>query len=161
MAKQKPTCEKCHFRFTGECTENSPCALFQTKAQFVTFIKNLLRKGTFMWKSRSVAKNKAKVGPATYQCEDCGIYVYEGKKSLEKAMEVIDVPENITLIKGGTKLDHIKPIVDPSVGFSTWDSFVLGSFCFVNNFQVLCEDCHNSKTAIEKGVSKQRGKSEV
>ena len=49
----------------------------------------------------------------------------------------------------GVNVDHILPIVNPSEGFVSWDSFIEGLFCPINNLQVLCSDCHTEKSATE------------
>ena len=54
--------------------------------------------------------------------------------------------------KSGIELqvDHIQPVVGPE-GFTTWDAYIDQLFCDESNLQVLCLDCHKSKTLIEKG----------
>jgi 5-methylcytosine-specific restriction endonuclease McrA len=48
------------------------------------------------------------------------------------------------------QVDHIQPVVGPE-GFTTWDAYIDQLFCDESNLQVLCLDCHKSKTLIEKG----------
>jgi hypothetical protein len=47
-------------------------------------------------------------------------------------------------------VDHIRPVVDPQVGFVSWDEFISRLFCDKSNLQVLCSDCHTVKTANER-----------
>ena len=54
------------------------------------------------------------------------------------------------------QVDHIKPIINPSIGFTTWDDVVNNMFCEKNNLQVLCLACHKIKTQAEKAISKER-----
>jgi 5-methylcytosine-specific restriction endonuclease McrA len=55
------------------------------------------------------------------------------------------------------QVDHIHPIIDPSVGFESWDETIDRMFCEKNNLQVLCTNpCHKSKTAAEKQQAKER-----
>lgn len=56
------------------------------------------------------------------------------------------------------QVDHIKPVVDPTKGFKSWDSFVENLFCESNNLQVLCLDCHRQKTYQEKLEKKNANK---
>ena len=54
-------------------------------------------------------------------------------------------------------VDHIEPVVDPLIGFTTWDSYIERMFCEVDNLQVICHDCHEMKCAEERELRK-RGK---
>lgn len=50
-----------------------------------------------------------------------------------------------------TKLaDHIEPVVDPVVGFTTWDVYV--QRMFFGKLQALCDSCHKAKTKKEAGI---------
>ena len=53
-------------------------------------------------------------------------------------------------------VDHINPIIDPAVGFISWDSFIEGLFCEAENLQALCKDCHKIKTKEETDIAKDR-----
>ena len=55
--------------------------------------------------------------------------------------------------------DHINPIVDPVVGFVSWDSFVERLFCPAENLQVLCKPCHEIKTQAERKIRNAHKKS--
>ena len=52
-------------------------------------------------------------------------------------------------------VDHIKPIVDPVKGFTTWDSFIENLFCDGTNLQVLCTTCHSEKSLLENNKRKK------
>lgn len=52
------------------------------------------------------------------------------------------------------QVDHIQPVVDPKIGFTTWDSFIERLFCDKDNLQILCKECHSLKTHEEKQQSK-------
>ena len=54
------------------------------------------------------------------------------------------------------QIDHIKPVVDPKVGFIGWDIFIERLFCVSSNLQVLCLDCHTVKTIKEKMLRKRK-----
>ncbi len=51
------------------------------------------------------------------------------------------------------RVDHIKPIIDPQVGFTTWDDFIRNLFCEVDNLQAVCVPCHDRKTRAERMVA--------
>lgn len=49
-------------------------------------------------------------------------------------------------------VDHVLPVVDPHIGFVSWDIFIERLFCEKNNLQILCSSCHTKKTRIEREV---------
>jgi 5-methylcytosine-specific restriction endonuclease McrA len=53
-------------------------------------------------------------------------------------------------------VDHIVPIVDPAVGFVSWDSVIDRMFCDSSNLQLLCRACHKIKSQEEIEVAKAR-----
>jgi hypothetical protein len=109
-----------------------------TEAGFVAFIRSALRGASLRWRPRWEALNDAYfrdgINPATgrkcklHRCQRCSALG----------------PKN------SMKVDHIIPVVNPSTGFTTWDSFINRLFCEKDNFQILCEDCHNRKTKSER-----------
>lgn len=52
------------------------------------------------------------------------------------------------------EVDHIQPVVDPDVGFVSWDLFIERLYCKMENLQTLCKSCHKEKTKDER---KERG----
>ena len=81
-----------------------------TQAKFNSFIKNNLRAATRKWEPIQQCKKRAHVARGLYKCDGCGQEVpptyYDGDK--RKRMKNIFV-------------DHVVPIIDPAVGFTTWD----------------------------------------
>ena len=57
--------------------------------------------------------------------------------------------------------DHINPVIDPLVGFTTWDSVIERMFCETEGFQILCKPCHNNKSSAEKRQAKERRKKKM
>ncbi|CAB5222032.1 HNHc domain containing protein, partial [uncultured Caudovirales phage] len=53
------------------------------------------------------------------------------------------------------EVDHIKPVIDPKKGFTTWDDYIKRLFCTEDNMQTLCKPCHLAKTKLEKEISKK------
>ena len=52
--------------------------------------------------------------------------------------------------KGEMRADHIDPVVDPDIGFTTWDEFVERMFVEREGFQAICVGCHKIKSAEER-----------
>lgn len=92
-----------------------------------TFVKGLLRRGTFHWRARTEAMTAARVSRGRYLCAEC--------KDQFGPKEVI--------------LDHIDPVVDPKTGFTTWDDYIRRMYPPAEGFQVLCSGCSAVKTEIE------------
>lgn len=82
---------------------------------------------TFRWSpARRAVKNRAKD-----KCELCG------KKDKKIAV------------------DHILPVVDPSLGFTTWDSYYSRLFVSEENLQALCKVHHSEKTKAENELRRK------
>lgn len=56
------------------------------------------------------------------------------------------------------QVDHIEPVVDPKVGFISWDIFIQRLFCEKKNLQVLCKSCHLIKTKAETDSKPKKDK---
>lgn len=110
-----------------------------TEARYVSFIKSLLRAGSRKWGPNQKVKKDARVGRGQYKCASCGQVVPPTLKG-----------------KNNLIVDHINPIINPSIGFTTWDSFIENLFCEEDNLQLLCLDCSNRKTAEERQIAKER-----
>lgn len=115
-----------------------------SEAKFNSFIKSALRAASRRWPPKYTSLNDAYVDRRTniksgklakhYLCAICGGF-----------FPAADV-----------QVDHIEPVIDPAVGFTTWDDVVERLFCEKENLQVLCTCCHKSKTAVEKQQAKER-----
>lgn len=114
-----------------------------TEARFRSFITSLLRRGTTRWAPRSNVMREARVDRGIYLCAGCD--------------ETVPVTVKIKGVrKKNVFVDHIDPVVDPAVGFTTWDEYVERMFCEADNLQVLCMSCHDVKTQKERDIAKQR-----
>ena len=117
------------------------CSEQWTEARFNSFIKSILRQGSRRWGPLHECLKEANVSRGIYHCSEC-------KQ---------DVPVTIPVIKDGKRkrvknvlVDHIKPIIDPATGFTTWDDCINMMFCEKDNLQVLCKECHDIKTKNER-----------
>jgi hypothetical protein len=115
----------------AEFDENKSSRVVAKKAKgkqtLSTFIKGLLRRGSFHWRARTEAMTAARVERGKYKCATC---------------EDLFGPKEVAL-------DHIQPVVDPKAGFTTWDDYIARLFCAAEGFQVICNSCHDAKTLIE------------
>lgn len=96
-----------------------------------SFAISTLRRATYRWKPRDVAKKAAKVSRGLYTCNVCKKVVRDKDK----------------------ELDHIIPVV-PISGWVSFDSFIERLFCSQENYQVICTPCHIEKSAKEGSVRK-------
>jgi 5-methylcytosine-specific restriction endonuclease McrA len=113
-----------------------------SEARFNSFIKSLLRKGTMRWAPKNLVLKEARTAKGVYLCAGC-------KE---------EVP--VTVKKDGKRVrnvfvDHINPIVDPALGFTSWDDYIDRMFCEKDNLQLLCKDCHDLKTSKERQQAKE------
>lgn len=97
-------------------------------------MKWTLRKASYRWPPRYEAVKLARVGKGVYQCRGgC-------KKQLKT---------------GEFKVDHINPVVNPRLGFTTWDEYIRRMFCKARGYQVLCKECHDEKTKKENEIRRK------
>lgn len=109
-----------------------------TEAKFVNFVKNQLRRAK--WPPIFEVKKEANVSRGVYLCAGCDQHVPPTIKQGRKRVNNIFV-------------DHIIPVIDPTVGFVGWDSFIDRLFCEKDNLQLLCGECHDAKTAEERRIA--------
>ncbi len=117
-----------------------------TEARFASFIKSALRAASQRWPPKfsalADAKRGKRINTATgriaehYQCASC-------KKEFPAS---------------AIQVDHILPVIDPNVGFSTWDDVIKRMFCEAEGFQIVCKRCHKVKTTAERQTAIERKK---
>lgn len=119
-----------------------------TDSRFHSFVKSALRSASSRWPPKFDAINNSFVGKRV------------NKKSGREAKHYKcnccwgDFPAS------EIQVDHIQPVIDPFVGFVSWDEVVKRMFCEAEGFQILCKACHKNKTAEERQQSKERKQNE-
>lgn len=54
--------------------------------------------------------------------------------------------------KRETHVDHVNPVIDPTTGFTTWESYFGRLYVGVDQLQVLCKKDHKVKTKAENKI---------
>ena len=98
-----------------------------------TFLTGYLRRASLHWPARNEALTDARSARGWYKCAMC---------QEEYKRDQVDI-------------DHIKPIVSLKDGFTTWDDYINALFCPKEGFQILCQNCHETKTMIEDTMRMQ------
>jgi 5-methylcytosine-specific restriction endonuclease McrA len=111
---------------------------------FQKFLKNFviatLRRATYRWPYKNMAKNLKRLERGLYECQVC-----HGAFS----------PKQINL-------DHIIPVIDPFKGFTDWNDFINRLFVKTDGFQVLCSElCHSNKSILENIIRTQNGQKPI
>ena len=131
----------------GSGADKARCSGRMTEAQFITFVKNQLRGASWKWFPISETLKKARVSKGWYRCAGCDHIVPTTKLVDGKRVKWVSV-------------DHVDPIIDPEVGFKSWDDFINNLFCEEENLQLLCRECHDGKSSLEKNIAVERRRKE-
>lgn len=94
------------------------------------FVINNLRKASWKWPYKNACKKKAKIARNQYVCNQCKL-IFPNKE---------------------VKVDHKVPVIDPLIGWVDFNTFIERLLCQEDNFQVLCNNCHNLKTVNENAI---------
>jgi hypothetical protein len=116
-----------------------------TQAEFNNFIKNNLRQATRKWAPIQNCKKRANVGRGQYRCDGCGGIVPPTIFDETKGKRTANI-----------FVDHILPIIDPAIGFVSWDITIDRMFCDSSNLQLLCKECHTKKSQEEIAIAVER-----
>lgn len=115
-----------------------------TEAQFTSFIKGNLRRVTSKWGPIADCLKNARTRRGFYICNGC-------KEEVPASIR----DDNGKRVKNAI-VDHIDPIIDPDIGWVSWDETINRMFCEQDNLQVLCHSCHKVKSDDEKARAKAR-----
>lgn len=123
------------------------CSGKWTESQFRSFVKGNLRRVCGKWAPIQEVKKEARIGRNQYKCACCEQIVGSSVVADGKRVNNIFV-------------DHVVPVVDPAVGWTTWDDCIEAMFCEKDNLQLLCLACHTEKSAEERAIAVERRKRE-
>ena len=115
-----------------------------TAARFHSFIKGGLRGVSGRWPPKHLIKKNAWVERGVYLCAGHGRNCHK----VPVTIKVAGRRENNIFI------DHIEPVIDPKIGFVSWDVLIERMFVEIGGLQLLCKDCHSRKTADERPIRK-------
>lgn len=96
------------------------------------FVLRVLRRASYKWPARTIAKKDARIERGVYECNYC-------KKHFG--------PKEINI-------DHIVPVI-PIHGSTDLNEIVPRLFCPSDGLQVLCKPCHKVKTQAENKRRRQ------
>jgi len=122
-----------------------------TDARMNQFIMGALRKAHTKWGPANLAKAKARVRRGWYRCAGCG----EEMPATIPAVYKSGKKAGQSYRKENAVIDHINPVIDPVVGFVSWDEVVKRMYVEVDDYQILDDACHSKKTAEERVVRKE------
>ena len=122
--------------------------------KFKSRIISALRKLTWSWPPRKEVSDRAKRAPATFECAKCSYWCYTGKSDKNfKALQEEYPKQKLKMEK--TRDDHVLPVIDVKDGFVDWNTLIERMFCAEENWQVLCDTCHDEKTKQEREERKK------
>jgi hypothetical protein len=112
-----------------------------------SFIKGALRSAAQRWPPKHAVKKEAWRKKGKYLCA-----------GYRKRSHIVPV----TILNNKRKrinnvfVDHIDPVIDPNVGWVSWDIVIKRMFVEQDGLQVLCKDCHDNKTRDERNCNAVR-----
>ena len=113
-----------------------------TTARFNSFIKSALRGASMRWPPRNEVRKAARTERGKYRCA--------GWRRKSHIVPASLPPEGKNKRRiNNVSIDHLHPVVEPGKEFS-WDAVIKNLFCEADQLQVLCHECHKSKTQEER-----------
>lgn len=106
-----------------------------TESKVRSYVISKLRTIQNWTDEHKLARQRAKVGPNLFQCAKC----------------------SGTFRRDETHVDHRIPVIDPTVGFVDWNTYMVRLFCSVDNLQILCVKDHAEKTIAENELREKHG----
>lgn len=129
----------------------------QTEAGYIGWLKSLMRKGSMKWRPRNAVKQAARqedkvINPATGRecwgvvCAECGKVELEKLAHMDHINPIVPIGKNLYLC-GRDDFDPEKHICLAEMAENL--------YCEAEGWQVLCHDCHATKTAEERRARKK------
>jgi len=110
-----------------------------TEARWRGFVVSALRAASRRWPPKSDVLKSAKVGLVkSKHFKDRMVNAYRCAMCLNAFTHV-----NI-------RVDHKRPVVDPTKGWQGFDKFIERLFCEAEGLQAVCKACHKTKTDDER-----------
>ena len=109
-----------------------------TDSRFKSFVTSAIRGAFGRFPNKFAALKNAAMGKKV------------NKKTGREAMHYRCADCRAQFVGKDVHVDHIEPVVEPEVGFVSWDEYIRRMFCTEDNLQVLCGTCHSKKTAEER-----------
>lgn len=100
------------------------------------------------WGPKNSCIKRARIRRGWYRCEGCN----------EEVPASLPPPEGKKRRIKNIVADHIVPIVDPKVGFVSWDEWISRAFVELDGYQALCHKCHTEKSNEERRIAALRRK---
>jgi len=115
-----------------------------TEARFKSFVTSALRAASRRWPVKFKALKTAFVGRQV------------NAKTGKMAMHYRCASCANVFVAADVQVDHIHPVVDTQQGFVSWDVYIDRMFCELDNYQILCKQCHKVKSDAEKQERKRK-----
>lgn len=96
------------------------------------FLIPILRRKSLYWPGRQEAKRDARVERGFYKCFHCDQFF--------STKEV--------------HVDHRDSVISTKEGWVDWDTYIKRLFVPKEQLQILCVNCHNSKSLLEQEIRK-------
>lgn len=103
------------------------------------------------WKPRVNAKQRCKVDKATYRCQKCGSFSYEGVNPVF-FVELQEKYPDKKIVMDRFAMDHIDPVQPTDGSAHDWNVYYERLFCGEENFRGLCKECHDKKSKQENAI---------
>ena len=103
-----------------------------TEAQFIAFVRGVLRKASMRWPPKNSVLKKARVARGFYKCNSC-------KQSVPLSIKVDGK------IVRNVEVNHKVPVTNPRE-WDSWDNFIERLFVEEEGLEVLCRECHLKHT---------------